>query len=78
MYGNLNGTEYIPCDHIKEKMELMGGYRRLAEGEIIEATDEYVSYHSKPGTYSPVVDSCVGKGLHAYNIPYYRRLIKKG
>jgi len=50
----------------------MSGYRAMRCGEIVEATDEYISVFSD-GRYVPVADCTVGQKLLDCNVPYYRR-----
>jgi len=49
-------------------------YRRMKAGEIIEPTDEYISYHCpSQSTYIPVDAVSVGKAILECNVKYYRR-----
>ena len=51
-------------------------YRSLKAGEIVEATDEYMSFFGNPGAYSPVARCTVGQAILDCNTPYYRRPIQ--
>lgn len=49
-------------------------YRPMKAGEIIEVTDEYISYHCpSQSTYIPVAPHSVGKPILECNVKYYRR-----
>jgi len=50
-------------------------YRQMKAGEIVEPTDEYISYHT-PSVYGKVADVTVGQRLLECNVKYYRRPMK--
>lgn len=51
-------------------------YRKIKSGEIIESTDDYISFHDLTQShYIPVCDHSVGQTMLECNAKYYRRPI---